>query len=71
MVDFSFSFAHIMSKSKIVSHHLKKVGIFVSSICHYTKTNSSNKGFVLMAIAITFSYHIRVGIRVTTVIVFT
>ena len=40
---------------------------FVFSIYHHTKTNNGNKSFILMAIAVTFSYHIRVEIRVTTV----
>lgn len=53
MIDFNSSFAHIMSKRKITSNHLKKVGIFVLSICYHAKINSGNTGFILAAIMVT------------------
>lgn len=69
-IDFGFSFVHIIAKRKIVSHHLKKVDIFVFSTCHYTKTDNSNKNFILTAIAITFFYYIKIGIGVIIITTF-
>lgn len=67
MIDFSFLFAHIMSEKKIASYYLKKIGIFISNIYYHTKTNSDNKNFILTRIAVTFSYHISIKMRVITI----
>lgn len=70
IIDFISSFTYIIDKRKIVCHYLKKVGIFVSSIYYYTKTNSSKKSFILTTIAIIFSYYIRLRIRDIIIITF-